>query len=120
MNACRIVFRLAIALLLLAGLTFAQGSKKETPLRTVRGVVFDKSEKPIQNGVVFLKNLRTNTVLSHFTDDQGNYRFTGLDPNVEYEIHAEFEGLKSAARTVSPLDSRKEITLNLKVDRKNN
>lgn len=120
MNSCRISLWLGIALLVLAGLTFAQGSKKETQLRTVRGVVSDKSEKAIQNGVVFLKNLRTNTVLSHFTDDQGSYRFTGLDPNVEYEIHAEFNGQKSAARTVSPLDSRKEITLNLKIDRKNN
>ena len=111
---------LGIALLFLAGLAVAQGSKKETQLRTVRGVVADKAEKPIQNSVVFLKNLRTNVVLSHFTDDQGNYQFAGLDPNADYEIHAEFEGQKSAARTVSPLDSRKEITLNLKIDRKKN
>jgi hypothetical protein len=120
MNSCRISLWLGIALVVSAGLTFAQGSKKETQLRTVRGVVSDKSEKAIQNGVVFLKNLRTNNVLSHFTDDQGSYRFTGLDPNAEYEIHAEFNGQKSAARTVSPLESRKEITLNLKIDRKNN
>jgi hypothetical protein len=107
-----------ISLLFLSGLVLAQSSKKEAQLRTVRGVVSDKSEKPIQNSVVFLKNLRTNTVLSHFTDEQGTYRFAGLDPNVDYEIHAEFEGQKSAVRTVSPLDSRKEITLNLKIDRK--
>ena len=109
---------LTVLFFLANGLAYAQGSKKESQLRTVRGVVSDKSEKPIQNSVVFLKNMRTNTVISHFTDDQGTYRFTGLDPNVDYEVHAEFEGQKSAARTVSPLDSRKEITLNLKVDRK--
>ena len=99
---------------------FAQGSKKEPQLRSVRGMVSDKDEKPIENGVVFLKNLRTNIVISHFSDDQGNYRFTGLDPNVDYEVYAEFNGLKSASREVSPLDSRKEITLNLKVDKKKN
>lgn len=109
-----------ICVLLSAGLALGQGSKKEAQLRTVRGVVSDKAEKPIHNGVVFLKNLRTNTVLSHFTDEQGTYRFAGLDPNVDYEIHAEFEGQKSTVRTVSPLDSRKEITLNLKIDRKKN
>ena len=114
------LLRLGVSLLLLSGLALAQGSKKETQLRTVRGVVADKSEKPIQNAVVFLKNLRTNIVLSHFTDDQGSYRFAGLDPNVDYELHAEFEDQKSAARTVSPLDSRKEINLNLKIDRKKN
>jgi hypothetical protein len=78
----------------------------------------DKSDKPIQNSVVFLKNLRTNVVLSHFTDEQGSYRFSGLDPNVDYEIHAEAEDLRSPSRTVTSLDSRKEITLNLKLDRK--
>ena len=109
---------IAIAFLLCAGLAAAQGSKKETQLRSVRGIVTDKSEKPIQNSVVFLKNLRTNVVLSHFTDEQGSYRFSGLDPNVDYEIHAEADDQKSASRTVTSFDSRKEITLNLKLDQK--
>jgi hypothetical protein len=118
MKKYRYISWLAMAVLLQAGIAFAQGSKKETQLRTVRGVVSDKSQKPLENSVVFLKNLRTNTVLSHFTDQEGTYKFAGLDPNADYEIHAEFDGQKSAARTVSPLDSRKEITLNLKIDRK--
>ena len=111
-------FLACIALLLMAALVVAQGGKKETQLRTVRGVVSDKSDKPVQNSVVFLKNLRTNVVISHFTDADGSYRFTGLDPNADYEIHAEANEEKSAARTVTSLDSRKEITLNLKLDRK--
>jgi len=109
---------LLVILILVNGWALGQDAKKESQLRSVRGIVSDKAEKPIENGTVFLKNLRTNTVISHFTDDEGSYRFSGLDPNVDYEIHAEFEGQKSAVRTVSPLDSRKEITLNLKLDRK--
>ena len=109
---------ICIASLLLAGLATAQGSKKEAQLRTVRGVVNDKSEKTIQNAVVFLKNLRTNAVISHFTDADGTFRFSGLDPNADYEIHAEADGEKSALRSVTSLDSRKEINLNLKIDRK--
>jgi hypothetical protein len=96
----------------------AQDSKKETQLRTVRGVVSDKSENPMPNSVVFLKNLRTNGVRSNFADTEGNYRFSGLDPNADYEIHAEFEGAKSPVRSVTSLDSRKEIVINLKIDRK--
>jgi Carboxypeptidase regulatory-like domain len=116
----RAILGLAAILMFACGVVLAQGSnsKKEAQLRTVRGLVTDKSDKAIQNAVVFLKNMRTNTVISHFTDDEGNYRFTGLDPNADYEIYAEFDGQKSASRSVSPLDSRKEITLNLKVDRK--
>lgn len=112
------IYLLVILLFACASHASAQGSKKETQLRTVSGIVTDKSEKPIQNSVVFLKNLRTNVVLSHFTDEQGAYRFSGLDPNVDYEIYAEADTQKSAVRTVNALDNRKEITLNLKVDRK--
>jgi len=113
-------FLMGMALLLTTEIAVAQGNKKDVTLRTVRGVVSDKSEKPIPNSVVFLKNLRTNLVISHFTDAEGSYRFTGLDPNADYEIHAEANDEKSADRTVTSLDSRREITLNLKLDRKKN
>ena len=110
----------ALMLVLCVNFAAAQDGKKEkdSPLRTVRGTVADKSEKPIANSVVFLKNLRTNVVLSHFTDQDGTYRFSGLDPNADYEIRAEADDQKSATRTVTSLDSRKEITVNLKLDRK--
>lgn len=109
-------------LALLSGIAAAQDSKqeakKEARLRSVLGVVTDKSDKPVANAIVFLKNLRTNVVISHFSDAQGNYRFTGLDPNADYELRAEVGGEKSASRTISSLDSRKEMNLNLKIDRK--
>jgi len=112
---------ICLTLLVAAGLVGAQGKKdKDTQLRTVRGVVADKSDKPVQNAVVFLKNLRTNVVISHFTDADGSYRFTGLDPNIDYEVHAESGGDKSATRTATSLDNRKEVTMNLKLDRKKN
>jgi hypothetical protein len=109
---------ICFALLFLAGFAGAQDSKKEPQLRTVRGVVTDKSDNPIPGAVVFLKNVRTNAVSSRFADSDGNYRFSGLDPNADYEVRAEFEGAKSPARSVSSLDSRKEMIVNLKIDRK--
>lgn len=109
---------ICFAVLVFVGILNAQDSKKEPQLRTVRGTVSDKAENPIPGSIVFLKNSRTNSVRSSFADDQGNYRFSGLDPNADYEVHAEFEGAKSPVRTASSLDSRKEITLNLKIDRK--
>ena len=97
----------------------AQDAKHEAQLRTVRGVVVDKSsESPIPSAVVFLKNTRTNAVRSYIADDEGNYRFSGLDPNVDYEIHAEKDGAKSATRTVSSFDNKKEIVLPLKLEKK--
>ena len=101
-------------LALTAAIAFAQ-DKKESQLRTVRGIVEDKSDSPLSGSVVFLKNLRTNSVRSSYTDDGGNYRFSGLDPNADYELHAEKDGAKSQTRTVSSFDSRKDIVLNLKI-----
>jgi hypothetical protein len=111
---------LCFTVLLLAGLAAAQDSKKEkeSPLRTVKGNVADKSDSPLPGAVVLLKNTRTNAVRSTFADADGNYRFSGLDPNADYEVRAELEGAKSAAKTVSSLDNRKEIVLNLKIDKK--
>ena len=108
----------SLALLLLAGLAAAQDAKHEAQLRTVRGVVMDKSESPIASSVVFLKNTRSNAVRSYISDDQGNYRFSGLDPNADYEIHAEKDGASSSTRTVSSFDSKKELVLNLKIEKK--
>jgi hypothetical protein len=105
-------------LVLFAAAGQAQDKKHEAQLRTVRGIVMDKSENPISGSVVFLKNTRTNSVRSNYTDDTGSYRFSGLDPNADYEVHAEKEGAKSPTRTISSFDGRKEIDLNLKIDRK--
>jgi hypothetical protein len=96
----------------------AQDSKKESQLRTVRGVVVDKSELPVQGAVVFLKNLRTNQVRSYIADNEGQFRFSGLDPNADYEVHAEKDGTKSQTRQASSFDNRKEIVFTLKLDKK--
>jgi hypothetical protein len=118
MNVRRRICGLTVFLLLIATGGVAQDGKREAPLRTVRGVVADKSDSPLSGSVVFLKNVRTNSVRSSYTDDTGSYRFSGLDPNADYELHAEKEGAKSATRTVSSFDNRKDIVLNLKIDKK--
>ena len=118
MKTQRRIFCLFMIVALFAVAAQAQDKKREAQLRTVRGVVMDKSESPISGSVVFLKNTRTNSVRSNYTDDTGSYRFSGLDPNADYEVHAEKDGAKSPTRTISSFDSRKEIDLNLKIDRK--
>jgi len=118
MNVQRRICGLALILAAFAGVGIAQDKKREAQLRTVRGVVSDKSDSPLSGSVVFLKNVRTNSVRSSYTDDTGSYRFSGLDPNADYELHAEKEGAKSPTRTVSSFESRKDIVLNLKIDKK--
>lgn len=95
-----------------------QDKKKEPLLKTVHGLVVDKGEDPIAGAIVFLKNLQNKTVKSSFSDDDGKYRFSGLDPNTDYEIHAEFKGDVSPTKRLSALDSRKDVYLNLTIPRK--
>ena len=118
MKVGRRICCVALALMFFATAAMAQDKKREAQLRTVRGLVTDKSDSPISGSVVFLRNTRTNSVRSSYTDDSGSYRFSGLDPNVDYELHAEKEGEKSNTRTVSSFDSRKDIVLNLKIEKK--
>jgi hypothetical protein len=114
----RLIVGLAIALLFLVSFAGAQEAKHESQLRSVHGIVTDKAETPIPAAVVFLKNTRTNAVRSYIADETGNYRFSGLDPNTDYELHAEKDGAKSPTRTISSFESRKEIVVNLKLDTK--
>ncbi|MGB2671894.1 MAG: carboxypeptidase-like regulatory domain-containing protein [Candidatus Acidiferrum sp.] len=118
MIASKRFLMVAVILALITVTAAAQDAKRQGELRTVHGVVMDKSENLLSEGVVFLKNTRTNVVRSSYTDSTGKYRFSGLDPNADYEIHAEKEGMTSATHTVSSFDSRKDITLNLKIEKK--
>ena len=118
MTTRRIVSLLAFLMMfsmLTASTELAQNSKHEAQLKTVRGVVLDKSDNSVAASVVFLKNVRTNQVKSYIADSQGNYRFSGLDPNSDYELHAEKDGAKSQTRNVSSFDTRMDIVLNLKL-----
>jgi protocatechuate 3,4-dioxygenase beta subunit len=121
MSVCRRV--LSVILLFYCAVFFAQGvrgqdSKKESQLRTVHGIVLDKSENPVSESVVYLKNDRTNVVRTLYTDNSGKYRFSGLDPNADYEIYAQKDDSKSATHTVTSFDSRKDVSLTLRIDRK--
>ena len=109
-----------VALVALAtAVLFAQDKpKKDTELRTVRGTVVDKEETPVETAVVYLKNLHTQGIITHLSDSDGTFRYSGLDLNVDYEIHAEKEGMTSSNRSISNFDTRKEFVLTLKLDRK--
>ena len=110
-----------VALIALAATALlAQGNPKgkESELRTVRGTVVDKEENPVETAVVYLKNVHTQSIITHLSDTDGTFRFSGLDLNVDYEIHAEREGMSSATRSISNFDTRKEFVLTLKLDHK--
>src|SRR6266508_3857926 len=91
-------FVLVAVLVLFATISFAQfgtgpGSRStagdEPTMRTLVGEVMDKSDNPLPNAIVYLKNTKTLAVKTYIAQQDGNYRFHALSPNVDYEVHAE-------------------------------
>jgi hypothetical protein len=107
-----------IALGILVSLPAKAQNKAEAQLRTLHGSVVDKDESPVVSSVVYLMNVKTRAVKTYIADEAGRFRFSGLDPNVDYEIHAEHNDLASATRTVSSFDSRRDIEVILKLSHK--
>lgn len=110
-----------VVLAILVALTArAQDHKNEAQLRTLHGSVVDKNETPVPSSVIYLMNVKTQAVKTYIADDAGSYRFSGLDPNVDYQIHAERNDLTSPTHTVSSFDSRRDIEVILKLTHKKN
>lgn len=111
-------FVIALCFLAVFSVSAQNDKKHEAELRTVRGSVVDKDDNPVPSSIVYLKNLKTQTVATHIADDTASYRFSGLDANVDYEIHAEHDDLISATRTVSSFDTHRDIVIILKLKHK--
>ncbi|MGH9508338.1 MAG: carboxypeptidase-like regulatory domain-containing protein [Terriglobales bacterium] len=108
-----VVALLALALAVGAPSAAPQG---ESQTRSVSGQVLDKQDAPLANAVVHLKNTKTLALKTFITDESGDYRFSGLSPNVDYELHAELKGHRSDTKTISSFDSKKQLVIHLKID----
>ena len=116
MNTARFAGVFLFCLLLAAASAALQ--KGETETRTVRGQVIDPSSNPVPRAIVYLKNTKTVQVRTYIADTSGSFHFQGLNFNVDYQVHAEHEGSSSATRTISSFDSRKDVTISLKIEKK--
>jgi hypothetical protein len=111
---------LALFLLVCASSGLAQRSKKgdEQNNRSVQGSVTSAEDTPVAGAVVQLKNTKTLQIRSFITKEDGSYYFNGLSPDVDYELRADYQGSASPTKTVSSFDSRKTVTINLKLNKK--
>ncbi len=93
----------------------AQSGRPRSDERTLSGRVFNKQDEPLQKAVVYLKNTKSLVVKTYISDPDGTYRFPALSPNVDYEVYAEFEGVRSDTKTLSAFDSRKQANITLHI-----
>ncbi len=83
--------------------------------RVVNGTVVDASSTAVSGATVFLKDLKTKLIRSFTSDPSGKFRFTQVDMAEDHELWAEKDGHKSAVKTVSHWDARKEFEAELKL-----
>ena len=83
--------------------------------RTLVGHVVDDREQPLQKAIVYLKNTKNLAIKTYISEPDGTFRFSGLAPNIDYEVYAEHEGARSDAKTLSGFDSRKQVNVTLKI-----
>jgi len=87
--------------------------KKISPTKTIRGHVAHIDGGSIPGAKVFIRNSRKETTTVLVTDKKGLYSIHGLDPELDYQVHAEHGTLRSKVFTVSSMLSRFENLLNL-------
>jgi len=83
--------------------------------RNVTGSVVDDTSTPVAGATVFLKNQKTKSIRSYTSDTKGRFRFAQVNMVEDYDIWAEKDGKKSATKTVSSWDARKEFETELKM-----
>jgi hypothetical protein len=77
--------------------------------------VTDATGNPVPGAIVQLKNMKTLQVRSFIAKDTGEYVFTGLTTDADYEVKADSNGKSSATKTVSLFDDRTEMKINLQL-----
>jgi len=83
--------------------------------RVVFGNVVDGNSNPVVGATVFLKDLKSKAIRSYTSSEMGRFRFAGVNMAQEHELWAELNGKKSAVKTVSSWDARKEFEVELKL-----
>jgi hypothetical protein len=105
---------LAVAWLLHAS-GLAANKEKAPTTKTVSGAVTDKAENGISGATVTLKDLTAGKTVVIYTEANGQYQFSDLDPHHDYEIQASFKGVSSEAKQVSSIDTRWKLVINLTI-----
>jgi len=112
-----------LSLAVLAALTPGPRSGVLAPLawsqnlgeRTVSGTVEGADSQPISGATVFLKNEKTKAIRSYTSTADGHFHFAQIDMAEDFDLWAEKDGRKSATKTVSSWDARKDFVSDLKL-----
>lgn len=106
-----------VNLALLAGAVLAVAGAQTT--RMAQGVVSDQRSRPLEHAIVQIKDTRSLAIRSYVTQADGAFHFSGLSRDIDYELTADYDGIRSSTHTLSHFDSRDtaEISLTVKLSK---
>ena len=116
MGTAPVLFALALAWVLISGegrLQAQDGDSRRT--KSIRGHVAGPDGKSQPGAKVFVRNLMNETTTILITDAEGLFSIYGLEPTLNYEVHAEYQQLSSRVSAISSMLNRYENLLNFKL-----
>ncbi len=119
MNRKRSIMIAVTACVLLLAMGLAHASQKDRSAgRLLFGKVLDPQDNPLPDAVVYLTNTRTRTVKTYIVGKDGTYRFPALSSAIDYEVYAQYKGIKSDVKSVGQFDDRSQVYLDLRINTK--
>lgn len=109
---------LVLGLTVLPGLFAQTRPKEEFNTRTVEGAVTDETKQPVSGAVVQLEDTKTLQIRSFITQQDGRYHFTGLSTNVDYQLQAQHDGVRTKTKRLDVFNSRHVATINFRLKNK--
>jgi hypothetical protein len=83
--------------------------------RIVEGKVIDANSAAVSGATIFLQNLKSKSIRSYTSENDGRFRFTEVNMADDYDLWAEKGTRKSATKSVSSWDTRTDFQCELKL-----
>lgn len=116
MGTAPVLFALALAWVLISGEGRLQAQDEDSRrTKSIRGHVAGPDGKSQPGAKVFVRNLMNETTTILITDAEGLFSIYGLEPTLDYEVHAEYQQLSSRVSAISSMLNRYENLLNFKL-----
>src|SRR6266567_7497745 len=112
----RVLLALAVMIVAVAPAPSGAAKKRKPVPKNVQGLVLDSADNPLAGAAVEMKDVQTGKTIAIYADSAGNYQFTDLDRDHDYEIRAKYNNLASEIHKVSSFDNRNTIPMNLTLE----
>jgi len=110
---------MAVALGMVAGgatITFPLPAVAATAAqKVIQGKVLGDGDAPAPGAIVYLKNGKSNDIKSYIAGADGGYRFGQLATDTDYTVWAELHGKKSATKTITAFNNKKQFDIDLRL-----